>query len=359
MKDKDFGYRPKPQADTYEYTVPPIELQVDRERDSVLLGLIDSMGRISQPGLEIERYMIANWRVGFLGSPGNGKTTIMLQSVAAAQRNALLHGIDFSPTIEQYDAHLPPPFGREGVMFNRELLWHFRRAQVFEVPAVGDTFFKDRGVSAVESLAEENVAGVEPPTLFAYIVNNRALQLDAGFLRDRIPTLDPDEVFEELENSNIFIHGIPRNREYAIRVQEMYAKMGQLRHMRDIQKEMLDRIARWRLDESVRAVENVGMPHFEIVDEQAPTVADPPIDHEIMERIYRKHKTDNFSQVAAMSKLTAKNIREEMIQEAVYANYRFRHEMRLSPSQFMILYNPYTERPINLDLSYLSSMTGD
>lgn len=328
--------------------IPASEIVIPAERYSVLSTVYD----VRPQGRDLPKFLIQKAlegkRLGYFGSSGVGKTTLMTQVVACARENAENLGIFYDPTMAQYDLVLSATQDtEEGDIFNEELEEAFSKVTNFENVGVGRTDVKNRGKKALQHILEKMSSGEDTNTVMIGLPQVLTNQIHSSFLRSEIENMHPDELFDYLERHNIDIQGIPKTRMYAARIIEKYQEMGKREHIEAIGREEDGLIIDWALDIQVKAMRFQGDNTPSILDERAIGMVVPStLNSEIIRQIYRE-----FDMPENFSDFTVKSAVESYTSQAIRMEFMFQDEYRLSPDRGIVAASPWQSGKVVLDLS--------
>ena len=83
--------------------IPTSEISISPEKYNVLSAMYD----VRPNGRDLPQFLVQQAllgrRMGYFGPPGVGKTTVMTQVISCARENAERLGLNYEPTIAQYD----------------------------------------------------------------------------------------------------------------------------------------------------------------------------------------------------------------------------------------------------------------
>lgn len=342
------------------------EIQLDPESENVIDGLMEARDEGRHAGKYAVASILNGRRVGFIGEPGNGKTTLMLQAVHAAQRNAERLGIEFNPRIGQYDTVLAELRDKEGSpdewdksawgKLNQRLTDVFRASNVFEDPGVGYVREKDRGVTAYENLIS-GASGESDETVLVYITRNPLLQFKSALLRPHISTLkDWSEVFPQLEKHKIEILGVNRDKKGARTIQKMFGNMGRGNHIEAIKKEEDSKIARWT--EEIAQGLTVGEDYMfkddkDYLSTMAIGIRTPNVSmNDAFRQIYGEFDIEEFDGFEESINMRARGAEEQMKLQILYMEGKMRR-MGMGKENALLCHNPYTPEKNIIDLAVL------
>lgn len=323
----------------------------------MLDGLVDINGQ--RIGNYIDRLLTDESRLVIAGSPGAGKTTLLSQVDYSLRYWARKFCIPVKIATILYDNSLRNA-GRLGKAadtpeFNRGLVqrilnprkWTTVYAQeglaekgivLAEIPAVGKTEPKDRGVSAFEELARNS-----QDTLFLYVVAHPFSQLNGLAARFTASVFSADRVVKALKDLHNIVIEAPD-----IEDEEVLGRMVKSAvrwtakgiHVKTILYEMADQFFQWRhLDRESfeKNTEEIILPESynpSRVMEQLMTE----------DALFLDPEDINFrEELRGKARIRASLPR----MEAAYAQHRFR-ELGIPEERGIIAFNPFRTGPIRL-----------
>lgn len=338
----------------------PHESVLSPERYPVASRVIE-MRRGEQVGSEILDRINSpeTSRVVVLGEPGNGKTTLVSELLAASDNLNSLTGSHSRIDVFFYDKFLareqsevkipfdewdPPQWFR----FNWKMHERLSRArnrsgrhglQVIELPGVGYTRNKNRGVTCMELLARES-SQRENDTLFLFMVRNRAIQDKAARIRGAVRDIPSIEVADFLARNNVFIKGVEEGRRGGEKIKKLFSKMGKDVHIDAIRREESNKANSW-MEKNI-AVSN------DLLSGITPVPLVTPEDLESDIASVTGHNADFYRSYASRQ---IEMYMDEAVRNAAYMEHVFEVELGVPPENFYLLGNPYMRDPTYIDFS--------
>ncbi len=324
------------------------EIVVNPEKYNVLASVYD----VRPFGRDLPKFLIQKAlegkRLGYFGSSGVGKTTLMTQVIACARENANTIGVAYDHSMAQYDLVLSATNDKnEGDQFNEELEEAFLKVKNFENVGVGRTDVKNRGKKTLHNFLGKMSSGQDNDTILIGLPQVLTNQIHSGYLRAEIESMQPDELFEYMERHNIDVQGIPKTRMYASGIIEKYQEMGKREHIQVIGKEEDELIAQWALDRQVKAMRFSGDNPPSILEARMPGLVVPPtLNPEVIQKIYR-----DFGIPEDFSEFTVRKAVESFTSQAIRIEYMFQDEYGLGPDRGIVAASPWQSGKVVLDLS--------
>ena len=328
--------------------IPLSEIEVDPEKYNVLASVYD----IRPLGRDLPKFIVKSAldgkRLGYFGSSGVGKTTLMTQVIACARENARNLGVVYDHSMAQYDLVLSATKDKdEGDQFNKELEEAFSRVKNFENVGVGRTDVKNRGKKALHKKIKKMAAGEDTNTILIGLPQVLTNQIHSSYLRAEIENMHPDELFAYMETHNIDVQGIPKTRLYAAGIIEKYQEMGKRDHIEAIGKEEDGLIAEWALAKQVREMRYGGDNPPSILEERASGLVVPStLNADVIRKIY-----SDFGMPEDFSDFTVKKAVESFTAQAIRMEYVFQDEYGIGPDRGIIAASPWQSGKVVLDLS--------
>lgn len=250
----------------------PSNMQPDPQNKGTLTGsemlseLVDTSGQLV--GLSIVDRLLLDPNINrlvIMGQPGAGKTTLLYQVDHSLGNIAQFLEIPVERSIILYDSLLRSARRRKEIpdspQFNTTLVKQIlqpnswtalftderfipKRVTLAEVPAVGNTKPKDRGVTAFEKLARET-----EDTLFVYVVAHPLSQLNglaARFTATIIPIEDVVRELAKIHNIIVEASGISDERILGNKIKNAVKWTARGPHIEAILYEMGNQYRRWR-----------------------------------------------------------------------------------------------------------------
>lgn len=328
----------------------------------MLEGLVDTSGQQVLLPIESLLFNPAYNRLVITGPPGGGKTHVLYQVAYYLSILAQEHGIPFEISIILYDSWMRSARRRGEVpdspQFNQTLAesiehpkrwtkvhtnagYSPKRVVLAEIPAVGYTQPKDRGVTAFEKLARDT-----DDTLFVHIVPHPLSQISglaARFTASIVPEENVVRVLAKEHNMIIEAEGIDDEKVLGRKIKNAIRWTAKGPSVRTILYEMGHQFSRWRhLDREAARVETekVILPESYNPSKISESLMREPTNF-IDPEGYLFH---SFVRKKAIVRSLLPRI------EAAYAGYRFR-QLGISEDHYIVAFNPYTTGPIHLHIT--------
>lgn len=332
-------------------------IQVSPEVCPVLGGLVEMRSGASQAEAITARILNGDARrIVFAGEPGNGKTTAMSELVALTRQQSDILGTPIQPDVYFYDRFLAQEQKRKKKktekwdqhdwfdfnihMFNALTKRPLSSAsiQFIELPAVGDVGLKDRGVTALNMLADESKKN-ENDTLFIFLARNRAIQTKAAYIRGRAQQLRDEDVVSFLDSQDVEVRGVQDGRIAGAKIKTLFSKMGQKDHIDTIRKEELFKVSDWVSENKEEAARRMtGISDF-------PSLSGEEI-HRLMVTLGME-----FTQSRAMAENMSDDFLREPIEQAIYAEHNLVDNLGIPRENTFIVYNPFQNGRVVVDFS--------
>lgn len=357
----------------------PEMIKIDSEA-GVLKAVINAFDADGFTGEKIVyKLLTAKKRAVILGLPGAGKSTLLFQISDMVENNARNLGINKSTSFSLYDNFLKADEQRLGL--NRDewgaMMWtnfnykiynqiktemhanrevslidcehdnnseiDLRVVEFVELPAVGNTILKDRGVTAVRELARDVASQpiYNRDTLFIYLAGNPILQRRAGLLRAHIAETPDEKVLDELRKWNVTVKGLPEGVQSGKQIKSAFRKMAQQRYIDIINREESNKRKAW-LDDPKN--------YSSLLKKRKNLIPPPSIDAAVIDEMF-KVANIRFQESDPYVERLIKNANEEIIEQALYMDHIFRDEWKLSSDDALILYNPPISSEIVININ--------
>ncbi len=342
--------QPSPQS---EETIKGVEM---------LEGLVDTSGQ--QVLFSIEKLLFdpAYNNLVIMGPPGGGKTHVLYQTDYYLSSLAQEYRIPFERSIVLYDSWLRSARrrgeGPDTPQFNQTLAeriehpkrwtkvytdagYPSKRVVLAEIPAVGYTQPKNRGVFTFEKLARDT-----NDTLFVHIVPHPLSQLSglaARFTASIVPEENIVRVLAKEHNIIIEAEGIDDEKVLGRKIKNAVRWTAKGPSIRTILYEMGNQFSRWRrLDREAAKAETE-----KII---LPESYNPRRISELLmkEPTYSIDPEGSLFYSLVRKKAIVRSLLPRI--EAAYARYRFR-QLGISEDHYIVAFNPYTTRPIHLHIA--------
>lgn len=293
-------------------------------------------------------------RVVFLGEPGNGKTVNLLQFAASFNRNAQALGVEKDVVVSQYDSFLN---GKDDDTkeFNLRMYRSVRARErahpyalsVVEVPAVGMTTGKNRGVEFMHLIAQESRIR-KNNTAFVFLVTNGGVSMRAAYLRadiadmkhkvpdSRVPN---DEIVAYLASHGIRLTNVPDHLGTYADLQEQFDNMAQRDHMRTIRVEEESGISDWALFQKNEYAHNLAK------------INHLPVQSSDMVEVLHEFgvSTDTETALGQAEHMAEKWVNSAR-EQAAFVMHRL-EEMQVPEKNGYVVFNQYSKSDVELDYS--------
>lgn len=302
-------------------------------------------------------------RVIVLGEPGNGKTTMLGELLGAARSLSDTLGTHSTVDTFFYDSFLARNQRRLKVPydewtpeqwqeFNEKMHKHLggkRRSadshalQVIELPGVGYTTNRNRGITCMELLAQDSSEN-NNDTLFLFLVRNRSVQEKAGRIRGAVSDMRDENVISFLARNGVYIHGVDDGSKGGRQIKRLFRKMGQTRHIEAIRREQNSKTINWMDSNHEDAEERLG------AITRIPLVRPDDVQDSLVRAT--DYSSDVYHDYAL--KLVESHT-DETRRNAAYMGHIFEDEMKVPPENYYLLGNPFTRDPVYMDFSQFAS----
>lgn len=342
--------------------IPLSEIEVNPEKFNVIAGLTETRNE----GRDVSKYLVSKSlggkRIVVMGEPSTGKSSVLYQLVSCVKENAERIGIPFNPELGLYDIELAREKQKrrhndgmgnlEGEAFNKRLVDVFMQSTHCEVPGVGLKDERDRGRSAVETIMENIGKGYDNDSILVALPCNRSLQIYGSLLRPHIASLNPDEVFDNLEIHGVNIVGLPKTERVARIIQAMFEKMGKEEHIRKIRDEEREIISSWSLIKEQEELKKIGDVDYDIFKERSHGMNLPPTGSEKkLNEIYRSFGIGDSPSTSRILQFRDMNARIDTLQQAIKMEDDFRNVYGVDKDRGIVAYNPMQSSEVVIDLS--------
>lgn len=332
------------------------KLVIDKEKYNVLAGVIDIQCPDRNLPIELVAEQLKGMRIGVNGEPSTGKSTFLIQLLACSDENAKKLGIAYQPKLGQYDFELSIEKGLrkandgkgnlEGTGFNERLVTRFKDTTAFELPGVGRKDNRDRGRSAFEKIAYDIGKGIDNKTILLSFPCNRLLQIKGGLLRSfivGIPKNDITTIFDVLEKHKMNIVGIPKTREVAQIIQNIFKKMGQEEHIKQIRDEESDLYSEW---ENKQPTDIFSIKSSEIyMPEEDSALA--------LTQVFKDFGIEITHDIKGIIALRTNSAREDTMRQAIKMADEYKNKFHIGKDKGIVALNTFTLQPLTLDFSSL------
>jgi len=324
------------------------EIHLDPERHAVVRNVVDTRG--VPIGHDLVGYLLtARAKAHFMGAPGTGKSTFLLQTRDAVTSNAQEQGVPYTSNFVAYEIELDRAERKLGDReewskrrwrkdFNQDIFLpaidrafaqsppDVAHTTFIENPGVGNNKVRNRGKttfrhSAIETSQKDPE---DQDSVFIYLVSDPSLQKTTAILRGMIAQAHPTEVVQILEEFHMDTGGLERNAETGIHIKDVVSHMADQTHIRTITEEIRQETANWAYKNPRKH------------SEYASRIVLPPNFGRDIDIFFQ-----NESQTVGESvEKSIEFYKESARREAAYMEYVMQEELGLSPERAIVAFNP-------------------
>ena len=347
------------------------ELYFDVERENVLWNLLEARNENRRVGPYIVEQLLTDRSLLVItGEPGVGKTTLLTDVKEAVEINASRLGKPIKVTVKMYDNYLKKA---EDVRGTRERWkdsdWDYlndlmyedlkvndehpnvtgtREVVLAELPGVGKTRPRDRGVGAVRRLYEDEGKKEKPGSLFVFVTPNKLLQLNASFLRGIVLNdLSYRDVVPFLREHNHIVEGLWKDTEKGFLVKKLFQRAANADHISKIDEEEREIIGAWydrllqkRLENELShnpSASRDAREYENLISQRSVGMRIPPqVTSQMIREVYERfgaHISDNF--IDRKSSF----LKGSIIETVDYREHVFREQFQLDKDTGIIVHN--------------------
>lgn len=349
---------------TQHVDIPLSEIAIDPERFNVLSGLIE----IRDTGRDIGPYLVQQFLQGrrliITGEPATGKSALFFQILSSAKENADRLGIPFEKKTGQYDFVLElerrrrERLGLTGKLeddeFNERIYNEIMTSDIFEVPAVGSKEKVDRGRSAVERVERNIASGRDNRSLLVSLYVSPLVQSYGEYIRAAVSHAPLKDVFRLLDKYGMDIEGVERSMHNAKQVKDIFSLMATGSHIANIRKEVINEIGDWHLEKQMENLNsNNPTSPIDIIEARAQGMSIVPLLPSDYSIVFSKFGVERTGTSEPFFERKAGIAKQQMVDQAVYMEWRYRDHLGIGPEKAIIAGNPFASKKTVYDFKPL------
>ncbi len=344
--------------------IPLSEIEINPERHNVLYGLMEIRDEGRDTGKFLVQQFLGGKRVIITGEPATGKSGLFFQLLSSAQENAQRLGIPFEKSVGQYDfvlemeRRLRKKNGQEGKLeddsFNDRLYGEMMKSDIFEVPAVGSKELVDRGRSAVEKVERNIASGQDNKSLLVSLYSSPLVQTQGESVRAAVASAPAKKVFKLLDTYGMDIEGVRRSLQNANYIKDIFRLMANREHIATIRREVIEEITDWHLQMQLDMLRNdTSVTPPDIIREKSAGIQLVPATADDFRNLYQKFGIESSDQSEMVFGKRAEESIEQMMDQAVYMEWRYRELLGIGSDRALIVGNTYKDIKTVYDLKPL------